>query len=77
MDNSYIINELAEERSQYFNAVSPPIMQNSNFAFRKVEDLRKVFEDEQSDYLYTRGVNPTVEILSVKKIHFIFLETLN
>lgn len=66
MNNSFIINELAEERAQYFNAVSPPIMQTSNFAFKKVEDLRKAFEDEQSDHLYTRGVNPTVDILSQK-----------
>lgn len=66
MDNSFIINELAEQRSQYFNAISPPIMQTSNFAFRKVDHLRKVFEDEQSDYLYTRGLNPTVDILSQK-----------
>jgi cystathionine beta-lyase/cystathionine gamma-synthase len=66
MDTSFIINELAEERSQYFNAISPPIIQTSNFAFKKVEHLRKAFEDEQSDHLYTRGVNPTVDVLSQK-----------
>ena len=45
MDRSYIINELGEEREQYFNAVSVPIMQTSNFAFKKVDDLGKAFED--------------------------------
>ncbi|MEO6314198.1 MAG: aminotransferase class I/II-fold pyridoxal phosphate-dependent enzyme [Chitinophagaceae bacterium] len=66
MDISYILNELGEEREQYFNAVSPPIMQTSNFAFKKVADLRRAFEDEMSGYLYSRGLNPTVDILRKK-----------
>jgi len=66
MDISYILNELGEERDQYFKAVSPPIMQTSNFAFKKVEDLRLAFEDEMSGYLYSRGLNPTVDILRKK-----------
>lgn len=66
MDISYIINELGEDREQYFNAVSPPIIQTSNFAFKTVEELRKAFEDEMAGYLYSRGVNPTVDILRKK-----------
>jgi cystathionine beta-lyase/cystathionine gamma-synthase len=66
IDLSYILNELGEDREQYFRAISPPIMQTSNFAFKKVEDLRKVFEDEYSTYLYSRGLNPTVDILRQK-----------
>ncbi len=66
MDLSYILNELAEDRDEYFRAVSPPIMQTSNFAFKKVDDLRKSFEDEYSTWLYSRGLNPTVEILRKK-----------
>lgn len=66
MDLSYILNELGEERENYFNAVSPPIMQTSNFAFSKVADMRKAFEDEMGGYLYSRGLNPTVEILRKK-----------
>ena len=65
-DISYILNELGEEREEYFNAIAPPIIQTSNFAFKKVDDLRKVFEDEYSSYLYTRGLNPTVDILRKK-----------
>ena len=60
MDTSFILNELAEERDQYFNAIAPPIIQTSNFAFRKIADLRTAFEDEMSGYLYSRGLNPTV-----------------
>jgi cystathionine beta-lyase/cystathionine gamma-synthase len=65
-DLSYILTEYAEERENYFNAVSPPIMQTSNFTFRKVDDMRKAFADEMTGYLYSRGLNPTVEILRKK-----------
>ncbi len=66
MDISYIINELGEDRENYFNAVAPPIMQSSNFVFDKVDALRHAFADEYSTYLYSRGLNPTVEILRKK-----------
>jgi cystathionine beta-lyase/cystathionine gamma-synthase len=65
-DLSFIFNELGEDRGQYFRAVAPPIMQTSNFAFKKVSELRKVFEDEYSDFLYSRGLNPTTDILRKK-----------
>ncbi|MEP7236539.1 MAG: aminotransferase class I/II-fold pyridoxal phosphate-dependent enzyme [Ferruginibacter sp.] len=66
MDLSYIMNELGEHREEYFNAVAPPIMQTSNFSFETVDGLRKAFADEASAYLYSRGNNPTVTILSQK-----------
>jgi cystathionine beta-lyase/cystathionine gamma-synthase len=66
MDISYIINELAEDRENYFNAVAPPIMQSSNFVFKTVDEMRKAFADEYSTYLYSRGKNPTVDILRKK-----------
>ena len=66
MDLSYIINELGEDRELYFNAVAPPIMQTSNFKFNKVDELRSAFMDEMSTYLYSRGLNPTVDILRKK-----------
>src|SRR6201986_5665426 len=66
MDLSYILNELGEDRSEYFNAVAPPIIQTSNFRVNKVEELKKLFADEYSGYLYSRGLNPTVEILRKK-----------
>ncbi len=65
-DLSYIINELGEDRDEYFRAVAPPIMQTSNFAFKTVDELRSSFEDEYSTWLYSRGLNPTVKILSNK-----------
>jgi cystathionine beta-lyase/cystathionine gamma-synthase len=65
-DISYIINELGEDRENYFNAVAPPIIQTSNFVFRKVDDFRDAFADEMGGYLYSRGLNPTVDILRKK-----------
>ncbi len=69
MDLSYIISELGENREQYFNAVSPPILQASNFKFNTVEALSNSFADEfdsENGYLYSRGNNPTVDILRKK-----------
>ncbi len=66
MDISYIINELAEDRENYFNAIAPPIIQTSNFSFDTVEALRKALADEYAAFLYSRGKNPTVNILSKK-----------
>lgn len=66
MDISYILNELAEERENYFNAVAPPIMQSSNFVFKTVDEMRNAFADEYGTYIYSRGLNPTVDILRKK-----------
>jgi cystathionine beta-lyase/cystathionine gamma-synthase len=66
MEISQILNELGEDRSLYFNAVAPPIVQTSNFAFDSFEEIRKAFEDEDSAFLYSRGKNPTIEILRKK-----------
>ena len=66
MDISFIINELGEDRENYYNAIAPPIIQSSNFAFDTVEEMRTRFKDEYSGFLYSRGLNPTVDILRKK-----------
>ncbi len=63
---SYIINDLGEEREKYFNAISPPIIQTSNFVFPDVDDFRHAIQYELESHIYTRGNNPTVEILRKK-----------
>jgi cystathionine beta-lyase/cystathionine gamma-synthase len=65
-DISYILNELGEDREDYFNAIAPPIVQTSNFEFKRIADLRERFKDEYGGYLYSRGLNPTVDILRKK-----------
>lgn len=66
MDISYILNELGEDRELYFNAVSPPVMQTSNFTFNTVDDFRKALGNEYEAHLYSRGNNPTINILRKK-----------
>ena len=66
MELSYILNELGEERVDYFNAVSPPIIQTSNFTFNTVSDFRVALAEEFDAMLYSRGQNPTINILRKK-----------
>ena len=65
-DLSYILNHLGEDRESYRGAVSPPIYQSSIFAFETVDKFRQGFRDEFRRTTYTRGNNPTVEILRKK-----------
>lgn len=66
MHLSYILNHLGEDRERYFGAVSPPIIQSSNFAYDHLDDFRQAFASEFDAHLYTRGNNPTVRILRSK-----------
>lgn len=65
-DISWIINHLGEDREKYYNSVTPPVFQTSNFAFPDVESLKKSLVDEKSSLLYSRGNNPTIDILCKK-----------
>jgi len=66
MEISDILNHLGEDRETYFNAVSPPIFQSSNFCFKDVKTLRESLKKEYELPFYTRGYNPTVGILRKK-----------
>ncbi len=66
MELSYILNHLGEERENYYNAVSPPMMLSSNFCFTSVGDMREKLTRELETPFYTRGFNPTVGILRQK-----------
>lgn len=65
-DLSNTLFHLGEDREKYFNAVSPPVIQSSNFVFDTAADFRKAFQDEFHTHIYTRGNNPTVAILRKK-----------
>ncbi len=65
-DLSWILNHLGEERAQYRHAVAPPVFQSSIFCFDSVADMREQLGDELANPFYTRGNNPTVEILRRK-----------
>lgn len=66
MNKTFIINQLAEDRENYFNAVAPPVIQTSNFAYPTVDEFAKAVLTEKDSHLYTRGNNPTVNILCQK-----------
>ena len=63
---SDILTHLGEEREHYFQAVAPPVIQSSNFVFPDLAAFRNVFADEMTHHVYTRGNNPTVQILRQK-----------
>lgn len=66
MNQSFIINQLAEDREEYFNAVAPPIIQTSNFAYPTVDEFVAAITNEKDRHIYTRGNNPTVNMLCQK-----------
>jgi len=66
MNPSFIINHLAEDREKYFNAVAPPIIQTSNFAYPTVDEFAAAVANEKNEPIYTRGNNPTVDMLARK-----------
>lgn len=55
-----------EDNSKYFGSVAPPIVQTSLFAFENWDSFLDGITNERNNYVYTRGVNPTTEILEKK-----------
>lgn len=49
-----------------FKAVNPPIFMTSTFNFDSLEHADEVFSFVRSDYVYTRGNNPTLRLLEEK-----------
>ncbi len=47
-------------------AVSPPIFQTSNFCFRDFDELQAALEAEEKHFIYSRGNNPTVNLVEQK-----------
>ncbi|RLL90859.1 cystathionine beta-lyase [Mesotoga sp. HF07.pep.5.2.highcov] len=47
-------------------AVNPPIFQTSIFSFKGFDEFSTALSDETNHFLYTRGNNPTVNILEEK-----------
>ena len=66
MELSDILYHLGEDRENYFNAVSTPVIQSSNFVFKDLNVFRQMLSNELTGHIYTRGNNPTVEILRKK-----------
>lgn len=54
------------KRSHPNGAVVPPIFQNSLFTYSSWEEIDQAFDDRTNSYIYSRGNNPTVEIVEEK-----------
>ncbi len=65
-DWTEILLHLGEETPLRSKPIVPPIVQSSNFGFASVADFRAAFGNEKAAHLYTRGNNPTVEIVRKK-----------
>lgn len=66
METSRIINHLGEHREEYYMASTPPTIQAVNFIFDTVADMRDGLARESEIPFYTRGNNPTTQILQEK-----------
>ncbi|SHN23172.1 trans-sulfuration enzyme family protein [Gracilibacillus kekensis] len=61
-----ICTQFGEDPHSYQGAVSPPIYQTSLFTFRNFKEFTEAQKLERKNYVYSRGVNPTVNILEKK-----------
>jgi cystathionine beta-lyase/cystathionine gamma-synthase len=61
-----LLMHYAEKRSDYKGAVVPPIFQNSLFTFEDWDSIDHAFDDRAKSFIYTRGKNPTVNIVQEK-----------
>jgi cystathionine beta-lyase len=62
---SYILHHQGEDNLPY-GAVSPPVFQTSIFCFPSFGEFRAALGDEVNRSLYTRGNNPTVNLVEEK-----------
>ena len=63
---SYIINILGENDAEGIHSVTPPIYQTSNYYFRSIEQFRTAISSEKDNWIYSRGNNPTTNLLCLK-----------
>lgn len=66
MDINDILFRTGENRDQWYQSIAPPVYQTSNFRFPGISAMREIIADEFSHHAYTRGNNPTVEVLRSK-----------
>lgn len=66
MDPKEIIYHLGEEFTDDYQPGSPPIHQTANYLFNNVESMREALIRENELPFYTRGTNPTLQLLCKK-----------
>jgi len=63
---SFIINVLGENDFDTVSPVTPPLWQTSNFYFKTVNQFKEAITNEKENLIYSRGNNPTVNLLCRK-----------
>lgn len=58
-----ICTHFGENQIGSYNPITPPIVQTSTFKFDSYEQFLDICDDEKNSYMYTRGTNPTTELL--------------
>jgi cystathionine beta-lyase len=66
MNPEYICTHFGDDYYRFHGAVVPPIYENSLFVYKNFDQFVNAIQDEQHNYLYWRGTNPTVEIAEKK-----------
>jgi cystathionine beta-lyase len=66
LEDSEICMHFGEEYGKYSGAVVPPIFENTIFIYDKIKDFNTAMDNSLENYIYTRGLNPTIEILEKK-----------
>ena len=61
-----LLMHLGEDRKLYSGAVVPPIFQNSLFTFKDWTEIDNAFDDRTRAFIYSRGKNPTAEVVQKK-----------
>ncbi|RHW42585.1 methionine gamma-lyase [Neobacillus notoginsengisoli] len=58
--------EYGDRRMEFGGSVIPPTFGGSLFVFDSTDKLTKAVMNEQGNYVYTRGTNPTIETAEMK-----------
>ena len=62
-DLTHILFRLGEQEVPQYQPGIPPLIQSTNFYYDSVEDMSEALANEDEIPFYTRGLNPTTEIL--------------
>lgn len=60
------IEHYGEDYQGFLGAIAPPIFEASNFAFSSYEEVEEFQKGEYNKFVYTRGGNPTINLLENK-----------
>lgn len=61
-----MLAHFGENYTQHCGAVVPPIYETSLFTFQNYEAAENAYTNVKENYIYTRGLNPTVQIIETK-----------